>query len=310
MADEANGATQAQESRTISLEDVERVLRLVVTMSQRWTALMLVLAVVSVVSLTIKGGSIEGSIAVTPITVALIALIWLPALVNVVALAGGGLKTPAGEVSAGGLLQLLRSLEPAAQRGALPAVIAALDTGANRDDPQVKRLRQRLQSDLAGLPVDAGDARQRLTALAREYEAVRQTMPSGPDRTFKMTQIVTEACGLAASARLDPQTLSGIWLGPGDGDRIVTLAVIQARPDATHLPIVEDAIAHARSPFEQYHGLVAARRLVDLLDDAGRRTLAAAIRERMGLHLTGVSIDRRDSDRQHLAEQVLAALEG
>jgi hypothetical protein len=189
-------------------------------------------------------------------------------------------------------------------------VIAALDTGGTRDDPQVRRLRQQLQTELAGLPVEAGSARERMTALAREYEVIRQTMPSGPDRTFKMTQIVTEARGLAAAASLDPQTLSGIWLGPGDGDRIVTLAAIQARPEASQLPIVVDAIANARTPFEQYHGLIAARRLADRLDPPGRQAIADAIRARMGIHVIGVSIDRRDPERLHLAEGLLSSLGG
>jgi hypothetical protein len=296
--------------RAISLSEVDRLLRVVIQVSRLWTALVLGAAVLSAFSLTFKDGQLEFSIQITPITVLLIALIWLPAIVNVVALAGGGIKTPAGEVQSSGLLQILRSLEPAAQRGALPAVIAALDTGPTRDDPDVAELRQRLQGQLAGLPVEAAVARERLNSLAREYETIRATMPGGPDRTFKMTQIVTEARGLAQAARLDPQSLTGLFQGPDEGDRIVTLAIIEANPDPVYLPIVFDAIENARSPFEQYHGLLAGLAMVDELSADQRAALREAIKGRMGLHLTGVAIDRRDPGRLLLAKQLIAATGG
>jgi hypothetical protein len=108
MTDDVTPDEHASEARVITLEGIQGVLGLVVTVERRWATLMLVLAVLSMISVTAKGGAIDGTIAVTPITVALIALIWLPALVNVIALAGGGLKTPAGEVSAGGLLKLIQ----------------------------------------------------------------------------------------------------------------------------------------------------------------------------------------------------------
>jgi hypothetical protein len=309
MADPGPTDPTATAEAAISLADVERVLRVVIRVSQRWAALMLLLAALSTVSLTFKGGQVEGTVAITPITVALVAFIWLPALVNLIALAGGGVKTPAGEVQSGSILMLIRSLAPEAQRAALPAVIAALDTGASRDNASVAQLRERLQGELAGLPVDAAEARQRLTSLARQYETIRATMPSGAERTFKMTQIVSEAQGLAAGARLDPRTLTGLFQGPGDGDRIVTLALISARPEAAQVPIVIDAIENARSPFEQYHELIAARRLSSVLSVDDRKRLAVAIQNRMGLRMTGISIDRRDGSRLLLAQQVLAALE-
>jgi hypothetical protein len=300
--------TGPAEKRQISLDDVDRVLRLVIRVSRRWTALVLVVAVLSAFTVSVKASSVEWAVQITPITVLLISLIWLPALVNVIALAGGGLKTPAGEATAGGLFELLRSLEPAAQRGALPAVIAALDTGPTKNDPGVARLRRQLQGELAGMPVDAADARSRLMSLAREYEVVRKTMPSGPDRTFKMTQIVTEARGLTRAAQLDPQSLTGLFQGPGDGDRVITLALIQARPDPTHVPIVIDAIQNARSPFEQYHGLIAGLNLVDSLSGDARESLRQAVIDRTNPRAKGVLIDLRDPERFRLAQQLLDAL--
>jgi hypothetical protein len=157
------------------------------------------------------------------------------------------------------------------------------------------------------VPVESSEARKRLTALAREYESVRKTMLPGPGRTFRMSQIVTEARGLAKSAGLDPRTLTGLFLGPGDGDRVVTLAAIQATPDPAHLPIVEDAIRNSRSPFEQYTALDAAIDLVPVLPEAGRSVLRAAVDDRMDPGAKGVVIDERDPDRLRKAHRLLSA---
>ena len=243
MAGAAADEGAPTQTRPISLDDVDLVLRHVIRHSWRWTALAIAAATLSAFKLSFKSGNVEVAVEITAITVALIALIWLPALINVIAIAGGGVKTPAGEVAAGGLLDLLRSLEPAAQRGALPAVIAALDTGATRGDPRVARLREQLQGDLAGLPVTSTDARAKLDFLAREYENVRATMPGGPDRTFKMTQVVSEAKGLANAAGVDLDSLVERFDNARDGERIVALAIAQAKPDARFLPIVVGAIS-------------------------------------------------------------------
>jgi hypothetical protein len=108
----------ARELQRISLEDVDQLLAQVMNVRRGWAALVLLAAILSAVSLTFKGGALEATVQVTAITAVLIGLVWLPAIVRVIALAGGGVKTPAGEATSGGLLDLLRSLEPAGQRGA------------------------------------------------------------------------------------------------------------------------------------------------------------------------------------------------
>lgn len=298
-------------SGPITIENIDRLLGIVNRSSRPWTVLVLAAAVLSAFSVSSRASGYEWTVALTPITVLLIALVWLPAVVNIYALTGGKVKTPAGEASVGGLLDLLRSLDPAAQRGALPAVIAALDTGPTKNDPGVTRLRNQLQGDLDSLPVDAEEAEKRLVALAREYEAVRGPggMPSGPDRTFKMTQIVTEARGLVRAANLQPRLSLEEFQQASPGDRIIALATIQARPAGKYVPIIVEAIANANKPFEQYHGLIAGLNVIPFASSTERDSIREAVTGRMEPGVGGIAIDLRDPERFRLAEQLLRAID-
>lgn len=289
----------------ISVGAVRELLALVTAVTRPWLIAVAVAAVLSTVQVSVKPAGSEVTMQMSLITVLLVALIWLPALVRVIALAGGGIKTPAGEASSGGLLDLLKQLAPETRREALPAVIAALGTDPRSDNPELKSARQKLEHQLVNLPVDPNQARERLTQLAREYEQIRNTMPSGSARTFKMTQLVAEARGLAGAAGLQPTWLSDIYAGPGDGDRIVTLAAIQAHPDSQTFPIVLDAIQTAHSPFEQYEALRAADLLLAVLPPADRAQLKEAILDRQRPEAGGVVIDKRDPSRLDAANRLL-----
>ena len=281
----------------IQLTTVTSLLTTVTIVPRRWALLMLGAAAASAFEVSWTASTLDLSFRITAITVGLLALIWLPALVNVIALAGGGVKTPAGEASSTGLLEILRALDPGTQRQALPVVIAALGTGPEAEKATVQAAKTDLERELASLPVDASHARARLAEIADEYQEIRDSMESSPERTFRMTQLVAEARGLAASAQIDAMSLSGQWLSPKDGNRVVVLAVIQARPESSHVPIVVDAIAEAHSPFEQYQALLAAERLMRLMNDAQRASLKNAIQGRMSPDAAGVRIDRSDSSR-------------
>lgn len=93
---------------------MERLLRLVLPLPRIWIVIVLVAALVSTISVgRTSGGGWSVTFQVTTVTVVLVGLIWLPAVLRLLALAGGGLKTPAGEVTTPGLAELLRSLDPA-----------------------------------------------------------------------------------------------------------------------------------------------------------------------------------------------------
>src|SRR4029077_4099769 len=112
----------------VSLSDLRSLLGTVMLIPRVWIVVVGVAAVASAFGISFKQGALEVTFQLTAITATLIALAWLPALVQIVALGGGGVKTPAGEATTGGLLDVLQSLTPETRREALPAVIAALGT--------------------------------------------------------------------------------------------------------------------------------------------------------------------------------------
>jgi hypothetical protein len=301
MTDQPAGKTSS-----IRIAAVNELLRAAVDVPPRWLRLVVAVAILSCFELSSGPDGTTLTFRVTTVTVALIALAWAPALIHVIGLAGGAVKTPLGEASSGGLLDLLRSLDVDTQREALPAVIAAL--GSPSSGSAAAAVQEELESELAKLPIDAASAPQRLNDLARQYEAIRESLKASSERTFKMTQVFTEARGVAASARLEPMYLSELWTRQRIGDRIVVLAAIQANPQRAHLEIVLDSIQAAASPFEQYQALRTIEMMLPMLSDADRRRAREVIEGRRDPKADGVRFDDRTSDRGQVAERILRVI--
>ena len=99
------------------------------------------------------------------------------------------------------------------------------------------------------------------------------------------------------------------WLGDfrrmGEGERVMALAAIRARPTAGALDAVTDGLLQSRSAFEQYQALRAAHNLLPQLDAQGRERLRTAV---------GEALDGRGSwalgpDRTGLAKDLLDRLQ-
>jgi hypothetical protein len=217
---------------------------------------------------------------------ALVALVWLPALLGVFAVAGGGLTTPAGEATTGGLLDVLKALDPTTGREVLPSLAATLDraeaTADGADRAEVQTLRQTVEGALAAaLPVDTRQAREELNEAAERYEAIRRTEPAGDARTFRLERLLARMRAVAKQARFTVAELDERFAGfdaPPAGQRIVGLALLQALPSGDrYLDVAVQAITGCLSAFEQYHALRAAQGMLPALDAEHRRRLAAAI---------------------------------
>jgi CHAT domain-containing protein len=118
--------------------------------------------------------------------------------------------------------------------------------------------------------------RQPFDRLAQEYESLRSSMQSSDERTRKLSEIVAQARELGAE--VDDTSLVSTLFAAGDAQRIVALAVIQARPDVRYFEHVLDAIEHSRSAFEQYHALLAMRLMLAQLSPPQEVTLSDALK--------------------------------
>jgi hypothetical protein len=168
-----------------------------------------------------------------------------------------------------------------------------------------------LAEDLESIGDDAAAARLRTEAqalmqaarpIASEYKAVRDTMSPGRERTMAMERVVADARKLADE---QPFKRSDVvrWLQEGsDEERVTALALMQARPDLRDISTALAAIERSRTPFEQYHALLLADRMLDELDDADRERLADIVTRARDQRF------RRDPDRWLLSERILQRL--
>ena len=88
-----------------------------------------------------------------------------------------------------------------------------------------------------------------------------------------------------------------------DGERIYALGIMQEHPELATFDSVLDAVRSPRSPFEQYHSLVVADRVVPRLTAAEKKALEIALRQQLESRRL-----RRDSDRVSVANRILDRL--
>jgi hypothetical protein len=149
-------------------------------------------------------------------------------------------------------------------------------------------------------PTDANEGRPsidpRVAALAAQYNSLRATMRSGPERTKRMTET-------AEQMRIDLRgvtdfDVAGHLSATGRGELLAAHAYLTANPGAQHLPGLVDVTVKEDKPFGQYWALKAiANQLTGgvELDDESRRKL-------VGLR-TEFSTN---TDRGRMLEKILA----
>lgn len=118
-------------------------------------------------------------------------------------------------------------------------------------------LDEHLRVEARGPSVDKAEARSTMAELAREYETIRSEQPFSEKRTAALDEIVRRARTLARYAEYSAEEIETLLASDNDGDRVTGLAAVQATGDPGALDSILDAVADLRSPFEQYHALVA-----------------------------------------------------
>lgn len=276
-----------------------------------WIAVVVLATLASLIRVTNSPTGTTIEFRVTTVSAALIALLWLPTLLRVIALTGGNLKTSAGEASTTGLLDHFRDLPPDQQEESLSAAAAVVDRvetqGPLDQRSQARQVREGIEEAIAEIPRQSSEVERRLREVAREYERLRAEMEPSSERTTAMTQLVSRARGLAASGTpTDPRR----WYRQGtEGARIVALAAIQALKDPRNVSLVLDAIEHPRSAFEQFQALRAADLSLDSLDAEQLGALRTAIENQLCEQVgDGRWITQGDASRWQYAHSLLEAI--
>ena len=261
-------------------EEARKWLPVVMRVPTLWAIAMVIVAIVSAVDVTrAPNGDVAFHVGVDAVAIGAIALIWLPALLRLLSLTGGSLKAAGVEASAGGLLSAddlidtlanirtgTEQLDQSSAEAADPAEIA------RKVNAEVSRIAANYLPPEEAINDDA------LNAIARRYEEIRRTQPSGHDRTIAMTRCVNEARVRAkADAAAARDRAMRLLTSGADGDRIVGLALIEEAPDAAAIEHVLPRFTGSASSFEAYQALVAVMRLAPLLSSEQRREATAAI---------------------------------
>ncbi|HTT19864.1 MAG TPA: P-loop NTPase fold protein [Candidatus Sulfotelmatobacter sp.] len=155
------------------------------------------------------------------------------------------------------------------------------------------------------VPEHKDDFDEMVASLAAEYDNIRKTKKASDERTSVMTAMVRQARGLAGRMPTEDVPLQLFAKSGSAGERIVALALAQAAPKQQYFPIALEAIARAKSAFEQFQALGLARYLVDKLNDEQREQLRSALQKQ-----ETVQIDQRDTNRWERREELLSKLEG
>jgi hypothetical protein len=142
-----------------------------------------------------------------------------------------------------------------------------------------------------------------LESLALEYEEIRKTLKSGPERTRIMTELVSRVAVFSEQADLSklPRELFAIGR---DGTRLVALALLQPTPQIDAIDLATEVIRNPRSPFEQFNALVIVDALFEELDLAEKASARAAIESQIPSY-----IKASDSSRWSIAQSLLLRTE-
>jgi hypothetical protein len=279
--------------RRVLAEQLGELARIMLRVPRAWLAAVIVAALLSTFEISRSAGSgLSLTFHITTTTAILIALVWLPAVVAVLAGAGTGGRpeAAAGEVASAGALGALQALDPKTKQEVLPPLIAAFEraevSAPQADQPRVRDLRRTVESELAATPVSAHQAREALARCAEEYETIRATGAPSHARTFELETLLARVRALAVQARLTPEEVSR-WSvgfdGAPEGQRIVVLGLLQSLPPQPKcFDLVLSTVGHSRSAFEQYHALRAAEHLLPSLDARQWDRLAEVIERQRG----------------------------
>lgn len=127
----------AHAAKRVSVDQIRELMRLLLSVPRGWLAGVMVAVVASLFHIArAADGALTVEFRVTTTTTLLLALAWLPALLAVLAVAGGGVRTPAGEATTGGLLQVLQVLDPMTKRAVLPPLVAGLEQAETTISPE------------------------------------------------------------------------------------------------------------------------------------------------------------------------------
>jgi hypothetical protein len=245
---------------------------------------------------------------VTNTTAIFFALIWLPVLLNVFALLGGGVKTPAGEVSSSGLGEILKSLNT----DTLGVIIEDTAPSEKRTYTDGQEELQKIQQEAQEVylaRISPQDARQELLSLATRYNEVRSTLSPGSERSLQMRSITGRMRSLAPLAGFTGDEITAFLQSSDKGKRLLGISIARVIGSSQYFDAVLAIISNSHSAYEQYHALAAMNDTSYVLNHEQRARLTEVIKQQRDYNPENKQWIPPNSDRDMLSAQILSSIQ-
>lgn len=295
------------------LETIAQLLRSLLRLPAVWLKPILLLAFLSLfqVSWTEDGGFVF-NFGVQNTTVLLLAAVWLPAGIKLLALVGGRVDTPTGGFSTGGLEGILQAIAPQTRDevvGAFKVVLEdAEETAPYRERGQLREIREQLVEECCD-PISPERAQQDLDKLADRYQALQEEYPSGTRRNFLFEAVAGGMRSLVDSANLSESEIFAHLQSQHQGQRLVGLSCLAKMQETEkYFSPVLAAIASPDSAFEQMSALRVAEEMLPHLPAQQKQRLKRAIEQQRDYDESKNQWIKRGSERWAICDRLLMAV--
>lgn len=253
---------------------------------------------------------------VTSTTAIFLGLIWLPSLLKIFAIRGGGIKTPVGEITSPGLVesisQIVEPMEPEEKGEALGTIIGILERAEERAPSEQKEELRKISQDLVteySLGISPEQARNEIDLLSQRYKELRETMSPGSQRTINMESVAQRMRALAPKSGLSPVTIESFLGSEDQGNRLIGLSILESTGDVYYFePLLKIIDENSKSAFEQYHALRAAEKMLPHLDHKNKKALQKALNKQCEYDEDKKQWIKPQSDRWWIAKRLLSEI--
>jgi hypothetical protein len=291
----------------ISRQAVEWLLKQMIDIPKSWLIISTIFIILSTIQVNV-GKENSFKFQVNNTTAVFLALTWLPSVLKIFALSGGAVKTPAGEITGSGTISMLRSLNPDSLGFLIEQTKLAEDVAPPQQQLELRQIRHQWQKAYAS-KVPLSETHELMERLAQRYKVIRNSSPSGAQRTFEMESIAGRMRALAPDVNLPVKEVKDLLQSKDEGKRLLGLSIVEWSGDTIYFDSVLNLISHSQTAFEQTVALRAMEKMVSKLDTQQKKDLQAALIEQRNYNPEEKRWIKPDSNRWIISDRILSALQ-
>ena len=303
-----NVTERAAEQKPIPKGTIEWMLKAALHLPKFWLIISIIFIFLSLFNISwVPLKSLSISFQVTSATAVFLALTWLPALIRVFALVGGGIKTPAGEFTSSGLTTLLSQLKQETLGVLISETTTAEEKVPLEEKAKTSRIRQELEEAYVSR-IPPGQIHEQLAQLVERYKQLRTSMRSGPERTFQMESVMGGIRAIVSKTRLSLNEMIAYLQSNDEGKRLVGISSIQLNGDERYFDYVVQMLNDPQSAFEQYQVLRAVQKMLPYLNQTQKYRLKEVLIKQRDYEPNKKQWIMPGSDRDWLSTRILSTL--